>query len=328
MSCRMWKALLTLGVVLALLGGRGLASDAPRQVRQGGVVQVGKDWVLPPGQEARGDVLVISGNATVGPEANLYGILTVISGNAVIQGRVHGDVNLIGGTVYLRSGSLVTGDVNVVSGDVVRDPNATVQGEITRSRVRWEGFSQAWGQWLLPSVAGTGPGWALWALLRWFLSVVRTFLVALAVAAVAAVLALLWPDEIARVARTAEDAWLPAFGVGLLTWLVGGLAVVLLLITLCLAVLGIVALFALFALALLGWTAVGKVVGERLWAGLGLDPSSPVWPTVAGTFLITLLSRAPCVGWIFAALVGSVALGAAVMTLYARYEQRRALPAE
>lgn len=329
MTPRRWWILVIAATMLALavVPAQALGRPVPRW--QGSVVQVGEDWVLPPGEVARGDVLVVAANATVSRDATLEGNLTVLSGNATVEGTVRGNVNVLEGNLYLRRGSLVTGDVNVALGDVVQEPGARVEGQINWSRVQWEGVRPAWPLWLLPLLAGQPPepgaaGWFFTALLRVILGVLRALIVSAAVAAIAAILTLLWPDEISRVARTVEEAWLPALGIGLLTWVVGGLLVVLLVITLCLAVLGIIGLFALLAVALLGWTAVGKLIGDRLWAALGLDVTVAVWPTFAGTFLITLLTRVPCVGFIFGFFVGSIALGAAVLTLYAQFGRREA----
>ena len=321
-------------VVWMTLAGTALAIPASLPNRQGGIVQVGQDWTLPSGGRERGDVLIISADAVIQERAVLDGTLTVISGNAVIAGTVNGDVNVISGDVILRETGVVGGDVNIVSGKVNQAPGARVEGDIVRGNVRlgnltWSAwfpaFFQGLGPWTFPG-SGTLTGVAA-ILLELVFSFLRAFGISVGVAAIGAVLVLVWPEGIQRIAHTVEQAFLPSLGIGFLTWFAGGLIILLLVITICFAIIGVAGLVALIVLSLLGWTAIGRIVGERLWQAMGMEATSPLWPTVGGTFLITLLSRIPCVGTIFGLILGSVGLGATLVTLYTRYNERRALPA-
>ncbi len=326
-------------VVWLALTGRALAAPSARPATQGGVIQVGQDWVLAAGSREEGDVLVISADAIVEADATLKGSLTVISGDAVIGGIVNGDVNVISGDVILKNTSRVTGDVNIVSGEVNQAPGAQVEGDIVRGDVRLGtlvNLGGTWNTWFPAFVQGIGPWtqpepwtltWFVASLLQLIVSLLRSLVIAIGVAAIGVVIVLLWPDGIQSIAQTVERAFLPSLGIGVLTWFAGGIIIALLIVTICFAILGLAGLAALVGLSLLGWTALGKLVGERLWQALGFSGASSVWPTATGTFLITLLSRIPCVGVIFGAVLGSVALGAAIVTLYTRYNGRRALPA-
>ncbi len=324
--------LMVLGV-LSLLAVSVQAAGAPQPDRQGGVVQVGQDWTLPAGQTERGDVLIISADALVDTDARLIGDLTVISGDVTVRGTVDGDVNVFSGDVTLEAESRVTGDVNVLSGSVHQAPGAVVEGEVVRGSFVWP--QAQWGTWFR-NVPGPvwgwtmpepwTPQWFLWVIGRVIFGFFRSLIVAVSVAAVAAVLVLIWPDQVDRVARTAEEAFLPALGVGLLTWVIGGVIIAILLITICFTLLGLLGLMALLGLTLLGWTALGKILGERLWTALNLQGETSLWPTVIGVFLLTWLTRVPCVGWVIGFFAGSVALGAAIITLYSRYAAHRSTP--
>ncbi|MCX7855895.1 MAG: hypothetical protein N2556_07985, partial [Anaerolineae bacterium] len=79
----------------------------------------------------------------------------------------------------------------------------------------------------------------------------------------AGLVVLLWPRAAIRVGRSALEKPLSAFGMGLLTLVVGILLIIGLVITLCLSPVGIAAAIALVVATLFGWLAIGIAIGER-----------------------------------------------------------------
>jgi hypothetical protein len=60
------------------------------------------------------------------------GDLSVINGDLEIRGVVDGDVSVVGGELYLRSGSMIGGDIAVVSGDIRKEKGVVIKGKISR----------------------------------------------------------------------------------------------------------------------------------------------------------------------------------------------------
>jgi hypothetical protein len=124
------------------------------------------------------------------------------------------------------------------------------------------------------------------------------------------------PKPVSRIASAAAMQPALCFGAGLLTFIVGILAGALLLIACCL---GVFVWLALLIAIAVGWIAVGLWVGQRLLAALKVRDTSVLVEVALGVFLITVLGRLPCcLGALFTAIVGSIGLGAVVLTRFGR----------
>ncbi len=306
--------------LLAVLAGAAPASALTLEdTRQdGSVVLVGEDWVLSEGQTQRGDVMVISGDATVETGATLVGDLVVISGDVVIQGTVKGDVNVISGDVVLGTGSFIAGDVNIVSGEVTQEPGAVVQGEIVRGDVNIPFVvpplnNMNWGFTLTPPEPWS-PRWLAELILSFVLRVFKALGFGVLSAALVALIVALWPDTIDRVGRALQESLFVSLGVGFVTAVAVFLGAGLLTITICLAPLAIALVLALMGVGLIGWAALSRMVGVRIWEALGLTRTSDVLPAAVGAFILVLFTQIPCLGVLFTITFGSAALGAAVLT--------------
>jgi hypothetical protein len=60
----------------------------------------------------------------------IEGTLVVIQGAVTIEGEVHGDVVVVGGTIELLEGSLVTGEVRIADSRIVRNQGTVEQGVV------------------------------------------------------------------------------------------------------------------------------------------------------------------------------------------------------
>ncbi len=285
-----------------------------------GIVQVGQDWTLKAGERFTGDVLIVGANALVERGATLQGDLAVISGNVTVAGEVDGDISLIGGNVVLEENSRVVGDIAIVSGHVEKAPTAVVTGEIVRNQVRmppitgWELIGKAWS-----APQPGSPQWFLASLWRITVSILSAFLSALVAALIAAVLIAIWPAAIKRVAETVAQTPLVSFFVGIVTSLAVLVIFVLLAITICLLPFALLLLLFWLAAGLVGWTAIGYILGRYLWQALNIKSESDVVPTAIGVFVLSLLSSVPCVGTLFGLLVAGVGLGAVLISQFGRY---------
>jgi len=322
---------LFLGLLFAMVASPVLA--APEG--QGGGIHFGS-YTLSSGDSTSGDLTVFGpvelkedskfdGDLTVFGEtrleegAALDGTLVVL-GAARIAGTVDGDV-FAAGEVRLEETAYVNGDVSAV-GAIVQGEGAVVEGEITQTE---EGEFD----WNFPididvpapvdvpevRVEHT-PFWVrgIWAFFRALANVVVMGLLALVVASI-------WPQQMERVGRVIEEAPLTVFGVGLLIVFLVPLVFVLLAVTLCLLPLGIIGLIVVGVGVLLGWVALGLILGKRILVGL-FDQPQPnlVLAAVVGTALISLVMALAQLLWPVRALLVFIlvppAAGAVLLTRF------------
>lgn len=301
-----WRTTL-LALVLLLVAVPVSAAPA---AQQGGGIHFGP-YTLPSGDRVDGDLVVFGGPVSMGENSELRGDLTVfgpltmdtdavvagqlvVMGAADIDGRIEGDV-FAAGMLSLGENAYIEGDV-ATAGSMSRDSGAVVEGEVAAVDegdwdIRVPGpfvFPRGWGRTV---EIGRTPRWvsAFWNLVRGIAGVVLISLLAL-------ILTSLWPTQIERVGRVVEEAPLTAFGVGLLTLILATLAAVLLAITICLSPFAFVGAIIVGVGVLLGWVALGMILGQRVLTGLFKQTApSPVVAAIVGTAVasfILALSRA------------------------------------
>ncbi len=307
------------GAVLALLltAGPALATDG----QPPGRVVFGADFTLRSGESLAGDLVVFGGDATLEESSRVEGTLVVWGGDARIAGEVKGDVVAFGGNVHLTPTAVVNGDLIVLGGTALQGEGAIVRGQQIVNAAGWFRPFLRWYAWPFRVDAFSRP-LNLIASLAW--EGARTVLESLLVAALAGILAVLWPMGAARVGRGALEAPLASLGLGLLTLLAAGALGVVLILTLCLSPIGVAVLLALVVAMFFGRLSLGILLGERLAAALTTRTVAPFWTAALGGGLLTLLLRLldliPCVGWAISLLVACVGLGAVVLTRFGTAE--------
>jgi len=322
---------LFLGLLFTMVASPVLAAPG----RQGGGIHFGS-YTLSSGDSTSGDLTVFGpvvlkedskfdGDLTVFGETRLEegavldGTLVVL-GAARIAGTVDGDV-FTAGEVRLEETAHVTGDVSAV-GAIVQDEAATVEGEIAQM----EEGNFDWDFPINIDVPGPvnapeirvehTPFWVrgFWAFFRALANVVVMGLLALVIVSI-------WPRQTERVEHVIEEAPLTVFGVGLLIVFLTPLVFVLLAITLCLLPLGIIGLIVVGVGVLLGWVALGSILGRRILVGLFDQPQpNPVLAAVVGTALISLVMALAQLLWPVRALLVFIlappAAGAVLLTRF------------
>jgi hypothetical protein len=300
-----------------------------------GQVVFGRNVTVEAGQAINDDVVIFGGNLTVEEGGRINGNAVVFGGNGDIQGEIDGDAAFIGGNAMLGSKARVEGDLATVGGQAELDEGAYVRGDVIETTTFDFRFIPA-----LPAIRAVPPrpyfdeDFRFDPFQQFFaimLAAARGLIVALVVSAIGLLAVLFMPEHTRVVGQTIRQAAPASFGVGLLTLIVGGLALVLLFITCCLAPLGLLAGLALVVAGLYGWIVVGYLLGLRMLRALQKDrePTATA-AALAGVFTVTLihqglmaLSHLPCLGfffWLLAAglwlVVASVGLGAVVLTRF------------
>ena len=108
---------------------------------QGNLLVVGDDLKL----EGRigGNLVVVGGDADLDAHSRVGGNLSVIGGDADVRqaAEIGGNIAVVGGDASLAEDSYVGGNVNVIGGDVSKDPNALIGG-----RSNWGTYGSRNGQ--------------------------------------------------------------------------------------------------------------------------------------------------------------------------------------
>ncbi|MEJ5311880.1 MAG: polymer-forming cytoskeletal protein [Anaerolineae bacterium] len=336
----MKRLLLTivLGMCLAALAfGPAPVLAAPGPQGDGNVIF--GPYTLAAGNTATGDMTVFGGPATLKPDSNFNGDLTVfgtldieesanlngtlvVFGDANIAGNVDGDVLVIGALV-LRETAYVSGDVSATGAIDQRD-GAVVDGEITPFSEREFDFDRDFPIEVPPPSTGPNPSvtihsrpvWVqgLWNTLKAIVSVVVLSLLALVIVSI-------WPQQTERVGRAIEEAALTSFGMGLLVYLVAFIVLTLLAITICLSPFALLGWLVVGVGLLLGWIALGLILGKRILTSLFNQPQpQPVAAAVVGTAVLTLVLAMTRVFWpihgILMFVLVPLATGAVLLTRF------------
>jgi hypothetical protein len=251
--------------------------------------------VVVDGARQAGALLITGGEVLLAPGSRTDGPVLLIGGVLTIDGLVTGDVLAPGGELRLGPWAAIQGDLGAGAA-FERHPDALVEGEVTLGLGLPTGATQPRG----------GGGW-------------RVLLQALATAALAAAWARWAPRRLGVMADAAGRHFPVAASLGVLVFLVGSIAAVIMAFTIVL----IPATLLVLALGVVavgtGWAAVGFAVARALAGGpLAAWAERPVWLAAFGGFDVALalgiIERVPWVGGSVALLVSLAAMGAVALT--------------
>jgi hypothetical protein len=318
--------LLTVGILL--MASPALAEG---ELPDDGITVWGEDYTLDAGDRLEGDLVVFNGSAFLEVASQVEGSVIVWRGDAEVDGTIENDLVVSDGEIALGENALIEGNVICSwSCDIQQDEGAHVEGVIiegTRLPLpdlpftpelrleRERGFKMPF------PVTGwaAAPGSAL----RFALRVLRGIGSILVIAVVAGLVALIWPQQTARIGQTIVEAPGQTFGIGLLAGAAAIAAAVVLALTFCMAPAAAVIAIALAAAAFFGWIGAGAMVGERLLEALNARKAAPMWAAGLGTLLISLVTAGlgivRCVGilgGIATFVLGCIGLGAVVLTRF------------
>jgi hypothetical protein len=252
------------------------------------------------------DAVVVGGSLHIEQGAHVNHNVAVIGGSVAVDGEIGGDVSVAGGSVTLSDTAVVNGNVRIAGGSIQRAGGATVRGTVSQeNNPRFP---------VLPR-----PAISPFPVLRPFFGgfdFLRSLFSAIALAALGAVLVVLFPAPVRRVSDTAQHSFVPSVGVGCLTLVIAPFILVALAITIIGIPLVVLLAIAGAAAWYFGWITIGCLAGERILLALNARNVTPVLAAVVGVLLIALIGNAPVVGGIVSALVGLLGLGAVILTRF------------
>lgn len=277
-----------------------------------GKVVLGSTFVLEAGDTLNGDLAVIGGTATLEAGSTVTGDVFVMGGNVEANGLIEGDMAVMGGNVRMGPQAILRGDLISFGGNVDRG-SARIEGQIvTENEFTFpQGFEL--GRLNVPWRFNSGIVFSPQARVLGYL------FQSVMLAALALLVVMFWPDATKRVAETMVSQPVLAGGLGVLTGIVVPVLAVLLIITICLALVGVVGLVLFVAAGVFGWIALGLEVGKRLGNAINQD-LNPVFAAGLGTLVFSLVVNGigfiPCIGWLAPLLAGAIGLGAVLMTRF------------
>jgi hypothetical protein len=310
---------LLVGAILLVLAATPAYAQEPGPA--GNQVIVGREVIVRAGETVQGDLVAIGGQVTVEAGGRVTGDMVAIGGNVWVAGQVDGTLAALGGNVQLEGTAVVKGDLVVTGGVVRRAEGARVEGSTVEGFSFGQFLNQA-GRPIRPYLPQIEPGRPILVDQIW--GIFRAVFTSLGLTILGGLVVLFLPRETRRVSQTVVDAPLASLGMGFLTLLVtafllpilGLLSLVLLIV--CIGAFGFALLVllgvALGAAIIYGWIAVGLLVGERILGLLKVEEKLPLVAVVIGVLLISLLGAVPCLGFIFAVVVGCLGLGAVILS--------------
>ena len=270
--------------MLGLLLGPVTAGNAAEDKS---IIKIGSDVVIEAGQKVR-NVVAIGGQITV-------------------RGAVDNHIVAVGGSVVLTKTAFVGGNVVSLGGVIVVARDSQVGGSLTEIN------SSNLYDFLTTAMSAEWEGWS------WIFAVIS-----LAIFLVIMVLALLIVALLPKPVRTVTDAIGENTFKVILCGLLGLVLIVPLALLLTISVVGI-ALIPLEVIIvvcsiLLGFIAVGQLIGRKVYQLLKRPNPGMVRETFWGLIILWLIGWLPYIGWMVKAIAIVIGLGATLVTRFGTYQ--------
>jgi hypothetical protein len=280
-------------VILPLLVGILLGPVAARAAEDKSIIKIGSDVVIETGQKVR-NVVAIGGQITV-------------------KGAVDNHIVAVGGSVVLTKTAFVGGNVVSLGGVIVVARDSQVGGSLTEIN------SSNLYDFLTTALSAEWEGWS------WIFAVIS-----LAFFLVIMVLALLIVALLPKPVRTVADAIGENTFKVILCGLLGLVLIAPLALLLTISVVGI-ALIPLEVIVvvcsiLLGFIAVGQLIGRKVYQLLKRPNPGMVRETFWGLIILWLIGWLPYIGWMAKAVAIVIGLGAALVTRFGTHQGWKSSP--
>ena len=279
-------------------------------------VIIGQNFTLSSGEVIDGDLIVIGGETTIEPDAEVRGDLVVIGASLRMDGHVEDSAIVIGGSASLGASSTVGHDMVALGGAFQRARGASIAGDIiTNEALDTTSLARSAAGGTAPAPPTPEFDFDFGPLGK----LVSIMFQAISLGAITMLLSAFLHPQLEKVAQVALRQPFAAGSMGLLTIFLAPLAIIILAVTLILIPLALAATMLLVLAWLFGLVALGHLVGERVLQAMHRTWEPVLSAGFGGLILGAVLGTSneiACVGWLAAALIGLVGLGAATMTLF------------
>lgn len=299
-------------LAVLLIPSTALAAGADSELNDEYVL--GENFTLESGEVLDEDLFIFGGNVDLEEGSVVEGDIWLTGGNLVVDGEVEGNIRATGGTVDLGDTAVVGGDIQVLGATLSQEPGATIEGEVERDAPGPFRFSPR--SWDIPVIGRN----AFSPLADFIRNVLGVIFGSALLAALAIVVVMFWPRYVDRISNTVVAQPVISGGLGLLTIFVSIFVLGLLAITIILSPISLLGGIILVVLVTLGWIAVGYELGKRLETAFKAEWSIPVTAGL-GTLMLSLIANGltaipflNCITWIIPFVIGTVGLGAVLLT--------------
>jgi hypothetical protein len=255
---------------------------------------------------SEGNSMISIGNNVVIEEGIEVDRAVSIGGSVSIYGHVKKEAIAVGGSVFLGPVSIVDGDVVSIGGSVVKQEGARVGGKVTvvdtqglSSMLSW--FSRSGLDFL--NQISTG--------IRW-ISAIGFFIIALLVVAVI-------PNGVGHVSFQIEHYTLRTFMAGLLGTIIIFPLGFLLLISIVGIVLIPLEIILVGCMVILGYIAVGQLIGKRITIALKKSDQSILLETAIGMAVLCSTALIPFAGWMIKGIAIFLGFGGVIVAVVGRW---------
>lgn len=281
-------------IILFSLLGLLLGPTAALASEDRHILRIGSDVTIEAGQKVR-NVVVISGQITV-------------------SGEVENNVVAVGGSVVLTKTAVVGGNILSLGGIIVSARDAQVTGVMTEIN------SANLLETLTTALSAEWEGWS------WIFAII-SLSIFLVILILALLIVALLPKPVRIVAEAIGENTFKVTLCGLL----GLVLIVPLALLLTISVVGIALIplevIVVVSSVLLGFIAVGQIIGKKVLALLKRRNPSLLRETFWGLIILWLIGWLPYIGWMVKAVAIVIGLGAALITRFGTYQGWKTPPA-
>jgi hypothetical protein len=253
------------------------------------------------------NIIRVGDNVTI-EEGTRVNHVIAIGGQVTVYGVADGNVVSIGDSVVLAASSIVGGNVISIGGVIARGSGSEVNGSLTE--VNASNFSQ-----ILATVLDSE--WDGWS----WLFAIMSIILYLGLLILSILLVLLIPKPIRIISDTVARNPYKAGCWGIL----GLILVVPLAILLTISVIGVVLVPLEISIAiaggLIGFIAVARLVGHRIFVVLRKPEQKYLRETIWGVTFLWFVGWIPYVGWMLKVFVILLGLGGVLVTRFGTHEK-------
>lgn len=286
------------------------AGIAQPEIKEGDKFLVGQTYTLAKGETLIGNLVIIGGTLTTEEGSTVQGDIFVMGSTLTLSGKVTGDVTVLGGTGNIAESAQIGGSLISTGGWLYVSPQAEIEGtqSISTPNDQKFDFSHFFDQAPEFQESRNPFSEVLWAVFR-----------TLAMAALAALVVLIFPRQSINAAETVRSSAAVSWLIGFLTFFILPLVLVIMAITVILIPVILFLLFALLAGIIYGFIVIGFEIGRKLEEMVKANWAPPVAAGIGVAILSIVLHAVNlifCLGFISVSIVVLMAVGVILLSRF------------
>jgi hypothetical protein len=260
------------------------------------------------------NIVKIGSDVTIEKGQKVHSVVA-IGGQITVSGAVEKSVVAVGGSVVLTKTAVVKGNVISLGGVIVMARDAEVRGDLTEIN------SNNLYETLTTALSSEWEGWS------WIFAVI-SLSIFLVILVLALLIAALLPKPVRIVSEAIRENTFKVILCGILGLVL--IAPLALLLTISVVGIALIPLEVIFVVCsvLLGFIAVGQLIGAKLLRLLKRSEPGIVRETFWGLVILWLIGWIPYVGWMVKAIAIVIGLGATLVSRFGTHRGWACIPPE